>query len=331
MNQFTLTRRSVLGCLGALGTGTVSPVLMAQSALEMATVVVGLAAGGSTDMAARRIADGLRGSYARTVVVDNRTGAGARLAVQFVKAAAPNGATLLLSPSSMLAIYPHTYKNLAYDPLRDIVPVGITAIADLGFAVGPAVPTSVKTVPEFFVWVKGNPTKATFGSGATGSGPHFLGELLARIAGVNMTHAGYRGSQPAILELLGGHIPAVSAPLGEFLPHMKGGQLRVLAVSGANRSRFMPDVSTFKELGIALSELSEWFGVFMPAGTSADIILRASTALKATVAKPEFSNALGLMGLEATWSTPQDLVARLRADHQRWRGIIEQIGFTAES
>ncbi len=331
MNEIMTSRRSALVGLAALGAGLLPSLGQAQAGLNLATIVVGLSAGGATDAAARRLAEGMREKYAKSLVVDNRTGAGARLAVQYVKAAAPNGATMLLTPASMLAIYPHTYKNLAYDPVRDLTPVGIVSTTDLGFAVGSAVPASVKTISDFLSWVKTSPNGATFGSGATGSGPHFLGELLARIAGVNMTHAGYRGSQPAILELLGGHIPAVSAPLGEFLPHLKTGKLRVLAVTGIKRSSFMSDVPTFKELGIALSDMTEWFGVFMPAATPADIVQQASAAMKVAVSNPELIQAYGLMGMDVAWSTPQELSNRLRADIQRWKGIVERIGFTAES
>lgn len=331
MNARMINRRSMLGTLGAVSLGGVPLLSQAEPSVAMATIVVGLAAGGATDAAARRLAEGLRGTYAKSTVVENKTGAGARLAIQFVKGAAPNGATMLLTPASMMAIYPHTYKNLAYDPQKDLVPVGIVSTSDLGFAVGPAVPTSVKSINDYLSWAKANPSKSNFGSGATGSGPHFLGELLGRIGKVPMTHAGYRGSQPAILEMLGGHLPAVSAPLGEFLPHMKTGQIRVLAVTGIKRSAFLPDVPTFQEIGIPLSDMTEWFGVFMPAGTPSALVQQASAAMKTAVAQPELVNAYGLMGMEAIWTTPQDLAARLSADIQRWKKVVEQIGFTAES
>lgn len=317
-----------IGCLGAV---LVAPAAEAQALLDLATIVVGLAPGGATDVAARKLGDSIRGSYARATIVDNRTGAGARMAIQFVKAAAPTGATLLLTPASMMAIYPHTYKDLAYDPVKDFVPVGIIATTELGYAVGPGVPDNVKTLGDYLTWLRGSAANATFGHGATGSGPHFLGEMLGRLSSVNMTQAGYRGSQPALLELLGGHIPAVAAPLGEFLPHLKTGKLRVLGVTGERRSRFLPDVPTFKEAGIALSEMTEWFGVFAPAGTPEAVVQQANDAIKKALTSPDLMTAYGQMGMETAWSSSAGLGAQLRADIERWRGVVRQIGFTAQS
>ncbi|WP_241672997.1 Bug family tripartite tricarboxylate transporter substrate binding protein [Lacisediminimonas profundi] len=325
-----MTRRQLLACMGAIGAG-ILPTAARADALDMATIVVGLSPGGATDIAARRLAEAMRGRYAKTLIVENKTGAAARLAPQHVKGSAPNGATLLLTPASMMAIYPNTYRNLGYDPIKDFAPVGIISTSDLGFAVGPAVPSSVKTITDYLAWLKANPSKANFGSGASGSGPHFLGELLARMGGVKMVHAGYRGTQPAILDLIGGHLPAVSGPLGEFLPHLKGGQIRVLAVTGSKRSAFLPNVPTFKEHGFALSEMTEWFGIFAPAGTSPQLIAQASAAMKAAAANPDLVNAYGTMGMETAWSSPEELAARLRTDMQRWRGIVDQIGFSADS
>jgi len=331
MSHSLMTRRHALTSIGVFAASTIPTLAQAEPPVGLATIVVGLAAGGATDAAARRLAEGLRGSYAKSVVVDNRTGAGARLAIQHVKAAAPNGATLLLTPASMMTIYPHTYKDLAYDPVKDLISVAMVSTSELGYGVGPAVPDSVKTMADYQAWIKTSATAATFGNGATGSGPHFLGELLGRMSGVKMTPAGYRGSQPALLDLLGGHVPAVAAPLGEFLPHMKTGKIRLLAVTGNKRSRFLPEAPTFKELGIALSDMTEWFGVFAPAGTADHLVQQANAAIKTALTNPELVNAYGQMGMETVWSSPADLGDRLRSDIQRWRGIVTQIGFTAQS
>lgn len=331
MNEFSMTRRTALAALGGVCAGWLPTVAAADPSISTASIVVGLAAGGATDAAARHLADGMKGRFATTVLVDNKTGAAARLAPQFVKAATPNGATLLLTPASMMAIYPHTYRNLGYDPVRDFAPVGIVATSDLAFAVGPGVPASVKTLADYLAWVKANPAGGTFGTGASGSSPHFLCELLARAAGVKMVHAGYRGSQPAILDLLGGHIPAVAAPMGEFLPHLKGGQLRVLAVTGASRSRFFPDVPTFRELGMSIGDMTEWFAVFAPAGTPAAVIAQVNAAMQVSLARPELARAYALMGMEVVPSTPDELAQRLRTDMQRWQPIVAQIGFTADT
>lgn len=326
-----VTRRNALTALGALGIGYLPSLGQAQTSGGTTTIVVGLAAGGATDMAARRLAEGMRNAISPNVIVENRTGAGARLAIQHVKAAAPDGATLLLTPASMMALYPYTYKVLGYDPVKDFVPVGLVSTSEVAYAIGPGVPESVRTLSDYLTWFKNNPISATFGHGATGSGPHFLGELLGRLNGVKMVQTGYRGSQPAVLDLLGGHIPAVAAPLGEFLPHMKTGKIRVLAVTGASRSRFLPDVPTFKELDIALSEMTEWFGVFMPAGTPAKAVQQTSVAMKSALANTELVKAYSMMGMEAMWSSPETLFDRLQNDLKRWQKVVEQIGFTAQS
>lgn len=331
MKKPTCTRRDTLLRLSALALASLPGVTAAQPGLNMATIFVGLAVGGATDAAARRLAEGMQGAYAQIIVVENRTGAGARLAIQHVKAAAPNGASMVLTPASMMAIYPHTYKDLAYDPVKDLVPVGTVSISEIGFAVGPSVPASVKNLNDYLVWIKSSPAAGTFGHGAAGSGPHLLGELLGRLSDVKMVQVAFRGSQPAILDLIGGHLPAVSAPLGEFLPHLKSGKIRMLGVTGVHRSRFMRDVPTFKELNVALSDMTEWFGVFMPAGTPSAVLQRANTAIKTALLNPSLISSFELMGMEPAWSSSEDLGERLKGDIKRWQKVVETVGFTAQS
>lgn len=332
MTKISLNRRHAMASMAAIGiAGLVPGFALAQVTMDMATIVVGLSVGGATDAAARNIAEGMRGTYARSVLVENRTGAGARLAIQHVADAKPDGSTLVLTPASMMAIYPYTYIDLAYDPKRDLVPVGIVATTEVVFAIGPAVPDSIKTIADYLEWVKTATSAETFAHGATGSGPHFLGELLGQLSGIKMVPVGYRGSQPAVLDMLGGHVPAVAAPLGEFLPHIAGGKVRVLGVTGTKRSRFLPDTPTFEEAGIALSDMTEWFGVFAPAKTSAEQVRRASSSLKVALQKPGLETAFGVMGMEVAWSTPESLRARLDADLKRWADVVQRVGFTAQS
>jgi tripartite-type tricarboxylate transporter receptor subunit TctC len=149
----------------------------------------------------------------------------------------------------MLTIYPHIYKKLSYDPATDLSPVSIACVFDFGFAVGPAVPESVKNINDFMAWAKANPAQANFGSPAAGSTPHFVGALLGRHAGVEIKHVAYRGTQPAMLDLLGGQIAAVSGPIGDITQHLPTGKVRILATSGAKRNRFAPNVPTYAEQG----------------------------------------------------------------------------------
>jgi tripartite-type tricarboxylate transporter receptor subunit TctC len=263
--------------------------------------------------------------------VENRTGAGGQIAIQGVRTMAPDGATLLQTPMSMLGIYPHIYRKLPYDPVADLSPVSLGCTFDFGFAVGPAVPASVKTIADFLAWCKANPDKANYGSPAAGSVPHFIGVLLGRQGGVDLKHVPYRGTQPAILEMVGGQIQAVSGPIGEFTQHVAAGKCRLLAATGASRSRFAPDTPTLVEQGLRDMAFSEWFGFYLPGKAPADVVQRANAALRAALADKETVDGLAVMGLEAKSSTPAELAALLEADTRRWGPIVKSIGFTVES
>src|SRR5690606_1771792 len=156
------------------------------------------------------------GKYAPSVVVENKTGAGGQIAVQTAIRATPDGSTFLATPMSMLGLYPHTYSKLPYDPVNDLMPVSLGCVFDFGFAVGPAVPESIKTVPESLAWCKASPSHANFVSPGAGSAPHFVGDLIGRTGGVPLQQIAFRGTRPAILDMIGGQIPAVSGPVGEF-------------------------------------------------------------------------------------------------------------------
>jgi tripartite-type tricarboxylate transporter receptor subunit TctC len=248
-----------------------------------------------------------------------------------MKGAATDGSVLLQTPSAMLIIYPHIYKHLGYDAFADVTPITLACTYDFAWAVGPAVPESVKSVPDFLAWCKANPGKANFGSPAAGSVPHFIGVLLGKAAGVELKHVSYRGAQAAVQDLVGGQIQAVSAPVGEFLQQAKAGKLRLLGVSGKTRSRFAPDVPTYMEQGLEEMAFSEWFGFFAPGGMSVPVVMRANAAVRAALAQKDVVDGLALMGLEATSSTPEELALRLKADHERWGPLVHKIGFTADS
>lgn len=326
----TPTRRHVLQWSLASLAGSLPGLGQAQS-IDTAKILAGFAAGGTVDTLARRVATKLAGTYAKAAVVDNRTGAGGQIAISALKAATPDGTTLLVTPMSMLGIYPHTYKKLPYDPVADLTPVSLGVVFDMGFAVGPQVPATVKTVPDFLAWCKAHPTNANFGSPAPGSVPHFVGELIGRAGNVDMRHVGFRGSQPAILDLIGGQIATVSAPVGEFLPHLAGGKVRFLATTGASRNKFAPNVPTLVEQGFKDLVFGEWFAFFLPGKASPDAVQKATAAVRAALSDQEVIDGLATMGLEARSSTSAELAALLKSDTDKWRPIVKAIGFTAES
>jgi len=303
----------------------------AQAQIETARIITGFAAGGTSDTICRRVAQKLQGDFAKTAVVENKTGAGGQIAVQTVKAAAPDGANILQTPTSILTIYTHIYKKLAYEPLVDLTPVTLGCVFDFGLAVGPAVPLSVKTVPEFLAWAKANPLGANFGSPAAGSTPHFIGALLGKNAGVDLKHAAYRGTQPAMLDLLGGNVSAVSGPIGDLTQHLPTGKVRILGVSGAKRNRFAPDVPTYEEQGIKNATHSEWFAFFLPAKAAPELVARLNASMKNALAQKDVIDGLNGFGLEAMSSTPAELTELIKRDTAKWAPIVKQVGFTAEA
>jgi tripartite-type tricarboxylate transporter receptor subunit TctC len=300
-------------------------------ALETTRIVTGFPPGGTSDTLCRRVAEGLRGSaFVKTALVENKAGAGGQIAVQSMKGAATDGSVILQTPASMLVIYPHIYKKLAYTT-SDVTAVTLASEFEFGLTVGPAVPAAVKTVPDFLAWAKANPGQANFGSPAAGSVPHFIGVLLGQSAGLEMKHVPYRGSQPAMQDLLGGQLQAVSSPIGDAMPHLAGGKARMLGVSGAKRSRFVPDVPTYVEQGLKDMVFSEWFGFFVPAGTDTAVVMRANEALRKALGAKDVTDGLAVMGLETISSTPEELAIRLKSDLERWGPIVRKIGFTADS
>jgi tripartite-type tricarboxylate transporter receptor subunit TctC len=330
----SISRRDVLQ---AAGVSTILSVLAQQAwaqaaPLESLKIVTGFTPGGTSDAICRRVAEKIAPStYAKTALVENKSGAGGQIAIQFVRSAPADGATLLQTPMSMLGIYPHIYKKLPYDPVADLAPVTLGAVFDFGFAVGPMVPASVKNIPDFLAWCKANPTLANFGSPAAGSTPHFIGTLMGNYAGIDLKHIGFRGTQPAILDMMGGQIAAVSGPIGEFTQHVAAGKCRLLASSGAKRSQFAPNTPTLIEQGLKGFVYDEWFGFYVPAKTPLDIITRLNAAMHVALAAPETVNGLAMMGLVAQSSTPAELAARLKSDTELWAPLIKSIGFTADA
>lgn len=327
----TLHRRHLLQASAALALPTLGTAARVQALFDTVRIITGFPPGGTSDTICRRVAAKMAPGYGRSVVVENRTGAGGQIAIQGVRTMAPDGTAILQTPMSMLGIYPHIYRKLAYDPVADLSPVSLGCTFDFGFAVGPAVPASVKSIADFLAWCKANPDKANYGSPAAGSVPHFIGVLLGRSGGVDLKHVPYRGTQPAILEMVGGQIQAVSGPIGEFTQHVAAGKCRLLAATGSSRSRFAPDTPTLVEQGMKDMAFSEWFGFYLPGKAPADVVQRANAALRAALADKETVDGLAAMGLEAKSSTPAELAAMLDADTRRWGPIVKSIGFTVES
>lgn len=327
-----LTRRDALGAAAA---GIASPLLgivpraSAQTQKRPVRIIVGFTAGGGTDVTARILAERLRLPYASTILVENKPGAAARLAGEYVKAAEPDGSVLLYTPDFPITVYPHSFRSLNYDPVRDFTPVAPTTKSMLTFNIGPAVPASVKTLQDFVQWCKANPEKAIFATTAAGGTPHFVGVMLASESGVAMTPVHYRGGAPALQDLLGGHVPASVNPVSEVISVAQSGSVRILAVTGSQRSKFLPDVPTMRELGYNVV-IDSWIGLLGPARMPPDILSTLSAAVAEAAQSPEIAENLAKFGSEPTFQTPQEFAERVRADIARWGPVVKASGFVAE-
>ena len=324
------SRRTLLAALPALPAIATGRRAVAQTLepLRQATIVVAFPAGGATDVAARLVGDLLRGPYATTVVVENRTGAGGRLGTESVARAAADGSVLLYTPAFPLLIFPHIYRTLSYDSIRGFAPVATTTRSVLSISVGPAVPAQVRTLPDFIAWCRENPARALYAA-PPGSAQHFAGVMLGRAAGIELTMVSYRGGAPAITDLIGGHVPASINPLAEALPHAQRGAIRLLATMGTQRSRFAPDTPTAVEQGFANVVFQDWAGLLAPAGTPEARVRQANELVTAFVRSPQGAEAFARLGWEPEPRTPQDFAATLQADWQRYGEIVRSTGFVA--
>lgn len=329
--QIISRRHFIASMVGTATLATVGAPQARAAQLMQSRIVVGFPPGGMPDIIARRVAEALVERFAKSMVVDNRTGAGGQLAVLQTKTSPADGSTLLFTPASMLTIYPHTYKKLPYDPVADLAPVALVGHAIPALAVGPQVPASVTDARSYVQWAKANPSLASYGSPAAGSSLHFAGLMLAKEAGVDLQHVPYRGTQPALLDLLGGRIPAIISTQGEFFTHKKAGTLRILAVASAKRSSAMPEVPTFAEQGYPSVIASDFQAFFLPAGSSRELIKKASADLRVALATQAVKNALQDTGIEPATSTPEELGALLRSELARWAPVVRQSGFTADA
>ena len=335
----SLNRRQTLVTLSTLAAaaGTALPwrAFAQTTALpfDQPKFLYGFPAGSAGDIVCRRVAEKMAGSvYAKnSALVENKPGAGGRIAIDSLIASATDGSVLVMTPFSCTSIYPHVYKKLSYDPVADLAPVSIAAIMHHGLAVGPMVPASVTDLKSFVAWAKANPDKANYGSPAAGSTPHFLGALLALNQNIELKHVPYRGSVPGITDVVGGQIAAMMTPAGDFLPNHRAGKLRLLGTSGKARLPFASDVPTFAEQGFGELTTEEWFGFYAPAKTQSSVLVAANAAINASLKDKSMVDGLAIVGLLAQGSTIDDMARSQRAEFERWGPLVKRIGFTADS
>lgn len=319
-----------LGSFGLLDSATAQTATQATQMAGNAFIVSGFPAGGMGDYVARPLAEKLRGRYAANVLVEARTGAGGRIAVEYVKRANPDGLTILQIPSSPMTLYPHTYRKLNYDPLADFVPVASTVLYSFVFTAGPGLPAEVRNVADYVKWARANPKQANYGIPAAGTALHFAGMMLQRNTGLELTAVAYRGGAPLLQDVLGGQVPVSFNVLGEVLPHIRSGKLRALGVTSAQRSVFLPEVPTVAEQGCKDVVFQEWLGWFLPAKASPETVNRLAALVRDGLQAPELVASLEQNGLQPFLQTPEAFAQQVRADHARWAPVVKATGFTAE-
>lgn len=295
-----------------------------------AQILVGYPAGGATDTMARFLAEQMRGVYAPAVIVDNKPGAGGQIAATVLKTSPGDGSALLMTPSPAISIYPHVYPKLGYDPLRDFKAVTTVSTFPHLLSVGPAVPAEVRSLQDLLGWIKADPQRGSYGTAGAGSVPHFLGVELARAAGVGLTHVPYRGDAPALQDLVGGQIPMVICTFGSAYPFVQAGKLRALATSGPERSAQLADVPTVREAGYPTVETRDWFGLFVPASTSADLVAKIYASVRAALQTTAVREGFAKLAFEPGGEPPEEFASRVRADYERWGPVVKASGFKPE-
>ncbi len=284
--------------------------------------------GGGTDITARAYAEVMRTALKRTMIVDNRAGAGGLIGAASAAQSAADGSVILLGNVAINVLAPMTHRKLAFDPAKDLAPVSLLARVDIGFAVGPQVPA--RNVKEFVAWAKAHPKLANYGHPAAGSLPHFFGLLLGKAAGVDLLPVPYKGSAAMNNDLMGGQLTSVINASTDTIPLHKAGRIRMLATAGEQRSAGAPDVPTFAEQGYPDIKGTSWFGLFAPAGTPADEIARLAQAVREGAADPQVRKAIEAIGIEVAASTPQEFAKFLDEERARWAPVVKASGFQAD-
>ena len=288
-------------------------------------IVVPFPAGGTTDIIARAVAQKLTEATGQPVVVDNRPGAGGNIGSELVAKAAPDGYTLLMGTVGTHAINPNLYAKMPYDHVRDFAPVILVAGVPNVLEVYPGLP--INSVQELIAYGKANPGKLNFASSGSGTSIHLSGELFKTMTGVQMAHIPYKGSAPALQDLVGGQVQLMFDNLPSSLALIKAGKLRALAVTSAQRSSALPDVPTVAEAGLPGFEASSWFGLLAPAGTPKEIVAKLNGEVAKWLATPDAKEKLAAQGAIAnTGLTPDDFTRHIATETAKWQKVVKESG-----
>ena len=288
-------------------------------------ILVGFPPGGATDVVARILAEKLQPLLKQTVIVENKPGAGGMIATQLLKAAPPDGSTVMLTIDHSHVMVPLTFKAPGYNPLTDFTP--LAGVASYYNVMALSGTIGVKTAPEFGAWLKAHPNQANYGIPAVGSVPQFAGILVGKSLGTPMVAVPYKGGAPLVQDLLGGQVPAGFLSLTESIEHYRSGKMQILAVSGTTRAKAAPQVPTFQELGISGIDMNPWLAFFGPKGLPPEFVTRFDAAVATALADPDVIERLSKLGNVPTYATPARLQEWVVKATQHWGAVIKESGY----
>jgi tripartite-type tricarboxylate transporter receptor subunit TctC len=286
--------------------------------------MVGASPGGGTDIIARMLAEKFSEAFKQSFVVENRPGASNTIAADLTAKAPPDGYTLLMGTVGTHAINASLYAKMPYDHVKDFAPVILVAGVPNVLVVHPSVPAN--NVQELITYIKANPGKVNFASSGSGTSIHLAGELFKTMAGVSMTHVPYKGSAPAVTDLIGGQVQLMFDNLPSALPQIKAGKLRALAVTSAQRASALPDVPTVAEAGLPGFDATSWFGLLAPAGTPKDVVAKLNAEVAKWLASPEAREKLAAQGAIAAGQSPEDFTRHIAAETAKWQKDVKESG-----
>lgn len=324
----TGTASTMAGAIVGSTLGLATGAAFAQADRPPLRILVGFPPGGSADTISRLLAERMREPLGgQNVVIENKPGAAGRIAIDQLKASAPDGNTVLVMPSGPVVLFPHVFKRLSYDVNKDLAPV--SQLAGFQFAIVSGPKSGVKNVAEMLAKVKAAPDTASYGSSGNGTVPHFIGVMIAEAAGVPLQHVPYQGGAPAMNALLGGHIGFNIDVVLEALEQHRAGKVRIIAVTGATRSPLLPDVPTLREQGVAM-DAAAWFAMYGPGTLPREQAQRLSQAVAAALRDATLRKRLDDIGLEPIGSTPEQLAAVQKADFEKWAKPVKATGYQAD-
>jgi len=286
------------------------------------------APGGGADITSRAIAQKLSTTLGHQVVVENRGGAGGMIGVDMAAKAPADGYTMVMGTIGPIAINPSLYKKMTYDPMRDLIPVSQAANALNVLVVHPSLPA--KNVKEMIAIAKARPAQMNYGSSGPGATDHLAGELFNVLAGVKMVHVPYKGGAPAMLDLVAGNVQVVFSTVSTAIAAMDSKRVRPLAMTGNQRFELMPDLPTVAEAGLKGFEVNNWYGIFLPTGSSKDIVTKLNAEVVKALAAPDVKKRLIEAGIVATSSSPEGFTTYVKAEAAKWAKVIKEAGITVE-